>query len=421
MKILKITGNICLIFLAILSVLVTSGYFYYHYFVHDFISGTNYIDNQVPVDLIEHVDDLTSEELDYYENRYLFNVNYYSNSKNNGIELQEMQLNYFTDPTLNLSSIRSTGMQYIGSFEEYRVNVDSVDSAENYVVPDFYYYDTTNMISWSGGKVATQLNRNQKFIIKIDNKPYMIQLTAKKDEYSQLLFWKVHKGTIYYDYGSVFYDVMNAVKSNNKGFGDFYITVDLSNYFTVYEFDESSNKWIEDNITDDIFTYSVLKFHYDENGAINSDQSIYGLIECNSNYGKSEDVNTTYWQERYILNLSVDDLSFRYSEKYNGNFVSVSLNLKNSLIGMKKCKINIFIDLNSDYLISKNLKIIGFDYNGFENVPIDTITIVGEPQNFILLDKSLFNTNASVIQHSKDIEISILDNAINFEYKEVLL
>ena len=83
MKTLKVIGNCCCLFLAIIGALVSIVYGYYQIFVKDYTTGTNYIGDQIPIDLVEKADDLTQEELDIYESRVLFNVNYYSNDKEN--------------------------------------------------------------------------------------------------------------------------------------------------------------------------------------------------------------------------------------------------------------------------------------------------------------------------------------------------
>ena len=419
MKSLKVIGNCCLVFLAVLSVLVSLGYGYYHFFVKDITIGVNYIDNQIPIDLVEKADDLTEEEIDYYESRMLFNVNYYSNDKNNGVELQEMRLDYFTDYTLGVASCRSTGMQYLGDFETYTKKVNSESEANNRVVEDFYYYDTTNMVSWTGGKVATQLNRNAILIIKIDDKPYSLQLTGGYDVYGRLwgFLWTVKTGHTYYDYGDVFADVMNAVKSNSKGYGDYYITLDLSEYFTVSEYDKDTGKYVADRTTDIIKNYAVLKFHYDENGAINSNQSLYGIIACNPKYDiEEEHIDTTYWQERMVYNLTNSDLVYRYSETYNGYFVSLSMETKKLFKDMPRAKVNITIDTNLN-----NKKVVGIDYNGFENFEIDTLKITGNEMQFYVLDKGLFNTKLQKLIKNSEISLNFAENSTNSEFLEVNL
>ena len=421
MKALKIIGNCCLVFLAIISVCITLIYLYFHFFDNTITTGTNYIDNQTPVDLVEKEEDLTQDQIDYYEDRYLFNVNYYSNDKNNGLELQEMQLNYFTDPSLNIASARSTGMQYLGDFEKYTAYVNNEEEANSYIVPDFYYYDTTDMISWEGGKLATLLNRDTMLTIKIGEQPYLIQLTGKKNHYSKFLWWEWVSSTTYYDYGDVFYDVMNAVKSNSAGYGDYYITLDLSNYFTVYEYNPSTKNWSADNVSDKVFTYAVCKFHYDENGLINANQSLYKQIAVNRNYGLKEQIDTTYWQERIVYCLKDNSFDYRYSETYNGYFVSLKMDTKKLFEEMPRAKVNVLIDLESSYFQEKNINIVGIDYNGFENVEIDTLTIKGNAQTFYLLDKSLHNTHLKTLAYTKDILLDISGSAINNEYVEVTL
>ena len=64
---------------------------------------------------------------------------------------------------------------------------------------------------------------------------------------------------------------------------------------------------------------------------------------------------------------------------------------------------------------------MGIDYNGFENVEIDTLTIKGQPQTFYFLDKSLHNSNLQKLEHSANVILDISQSAINNEYVEVEL
>ena len=72
MRALKVIGNCCLVFLAIISVCVSLAYLYVHFFDNNITTGTNYIDNQTPVDLVEKEEDLTQDQIDYYEDRLDF-------------------------------------------------------------------------------------------------------------------------------------------------------------------------------------------------------------------------------------------------------------------------------------------------------------------------------------------------------------
>jgi len=435
MKAIKTIANCCLVFITVIAVCVIIAFVYYHYFVHDITTGTNYIDNQIGLD-IKKADELTDEEKDEFEERYFMEANFYSNAKNNGIALQEMKLNYFTDYKLLSTSYRSTGMQFLGDFRTYTQEVHKESEANERVLSEFYYYDTTNGITWSGfkgqyGSVSTVLNRNQQFIIKIDNRPFALQLDGKYDTYGRLwgFLWTVKQSTTYFDYGDVFDAVFSAIKSNDKGYGDYYITLDLSQYFSIKEYDGNSGKFKDDNVTDIIKNYAVLKFHYDENGARNSSQSIFGSIECNSKYDTVEDkIDTTYWQERMTYNLTetsklngTDLFAYRYSEVYDGYFLSLSMDGKKLFTDMPRAKVNITLDLQADYLAEKEIKVVGLDYNAFDGLEIDTLTIKGKAQTLYLLEKSLNDTQLKTLKHSRGIVLDGLQGAINNEYYEVLI
>ena len=453
-------GNCCLVFLAIIAVCISIGYVYYHYFVDDITIGVNNIDNQVGLDVDEIInsEELSDEEKNELEDRYFLEANYYSNDAENGIELQELRLNYFTSYKLTSADYRSTGMQYIGNYQGlpldtwdgnselsvasifgndryYGTSEESVAIANNYVDKSFTYYDSTNGISWNGitnnnGSIATELKRSTQFIIKIEDRAFAITLDKYFDKDVgdvRNIFgigWKIGEkyNRYYYTYGSLFQTVMQAVKTNSMSYGTYYITVDLSSLFSIREYDLKTGKFKADDVTDIIKTYSVLKFSYYENGARNSTQSMFGIIDNNPKYNIQEDtIDTTYWQERVCYTLSEKDLVYRYSDTYKGYFASLSMETKNLFANMPRAKVSIVIDLQSDYFKENEIKVVGFDYNAFENFEIDTFTIKGESQTFYLLEKSLYNTNLQTLKYSNGITFDIGLNAINNEYTEVVL
>lgn len=424
MKALKIIGNCSLVFLAIIGVLVSVFYGYYHFFVHDITTGTNYVDNQIALDIVKS-DDLTEEQKNEYDDRYFLEANFYSNSKGNGIALQELKLNYFTDYTLMSTAYRSTGMQFLGDLKQEDLTlIPTTEEKANRDEPEgFSYYDSTDGISFDGNKIRTQLNRESTFVIKIDGRPFQIQLdgtyewTTYERQWYTLWIWNKPINNVWmYNYLDVFADCMQAIRTNSAGFGDYYITVDLSEYFTIREFDKETGKYKTDNVTDIIKNYCVLKFHYDENGARNSTQSIFNCIDCNPSYDvEDKNIDTTYWQERMVYTLTNKDLVCRYSEVYDGYFVSLSMSTKTLFENMPRTKVNVVFDT-----VFEDKKIVGIDYNGFENFEIDTLTISGEEQTFYVLDKGLYNTNLQVLKHSKGITFDYAENSINNDFSEVV-
>lgn len=464
---LKVIGNCCLVFLAIIGAMIALLFCYYHCFIKDTTIGINYIDNQVGLDITEIVNsgELTEEEIDELNDRYFLEVNYYSNDKNNGIMLQELKINYFTDFNLLSSGYRSSGMQYIGDYQGlpldtwdgnselkfqvfgdknryYGTSEESVKIANDYVDKSFNYYDFTNGINWNGitnnnGSIATELKRTTEFIIKIDDRAFSIKLDKYFDKDIgdvRNIFgigWKVGEkyNRYYYTFGSLFQSCMQAVRTNSAGYGDYYITVDLSSLFSIKEYDLETKKFKEDNVTDIIKNYAVLKFHYDENGARNSSQSMFGIIDNNSKYDIEEDiVDTTYWQERMTYNLSEmskfngkEIFDYRYSKVYDGYFVSLNMDTKQLFLDMPRAKVNITFNLNSDYLLDKDINIVGLDYNAFKDFEIDTLTFIGNTEQIFILDNALYNSKLQTLKYTNGIGFVIATDAINSDYEEVLL
>ncbi|MBQ8749671.1 MAG: hypothetical protein IJZ29_04325 [Clostridia bacterium] len=412
--------NFALIALVLLSLLIDALYIYYKHINKDITIGVNYITTQLA---IKDAESMSEEEREQHERRTLLIANLYSNDKGNGIQLQELKINYFTDYTLDETTYRSSGMQYVGdvSIEDFKltgghafgITTDFID--ENQVSSRFDYYDTTNGIAWSGFEgvrgVSTKFNREENFIISINGEAYSIQLNKTK-EYDYTVLFEISRYTDYANWGELFQFVMNAIKNNNQGYGDYYITLDLSDFFTIRKFDKETGKFVKDDVTDIIKNYAVLKFHYDENGAVKANQSLFGAIECNNSYGYTAEDISQYWQERFVFDLTNENLQSRYSEVHGGQLLSLKTVDKIKFSQMKRVKIYI--------TISKEEGIIGLDYNAFQGVPITELVIIGDGY-FVLLENSLIDTNIKTIKYSSTIDLVIKDGAINSDYEEVVV
>ena len=415
---------VVVILLVLLSLCVDGLFIYYKFFNKDITIGVNYLGDQTAID----VKALSEEQQKDYEKRCILEANYYSNDRGNGVELNELMVNYFTDWTLTSDKYRSTGMQYVGDLSDVNVQMNKVDniftstpdSNYDYVIQSsFYYYDKTLDISWSGGlgasSVATTFNRANNYIVLIGGEPYSIQLDKKKEiKFKGLFNMTIINGVYYANWGQLFKSVVNAIKSNSAGYGDYYITLDLSNFFTIRKYDVKSGKFLADDVTNVIKNYAMLKFHYDSNGAKTAKQSMFGSIECNNSYGLTEEEkNTEYWQERVIFNLTEKDLQIRHSEVLNGNLLSLSASTKTKLASYKRAKL--VVEIN----ITEANKIVGLDFDAFKGVQVEAITINGSGA-FKIYSGALIGTNIKTIAHSSTINLSIDDNATNSDYMEVI-
>lgn len=389
-------------------------------FGYGFQTKTYYIADQVPTDFEEIADILSDEEKAYYENRVLFEANYCSNENNNGVQLQELRLNYFTDPSLSTIATRGTGMQYKGDYNLKDNQVSSKEEASEFRPDDLYYYDTTatngDIISWNGGKVATNLNRKTSLIVKIDDKPYLLKLTAKKEKkWLDLILIE----TYYYGYDDVFVDILQAIKTNSKKAGDYYITLDLSFYFTVFAYDELSGKWNDKNIAKEVLTYSVLKFHYDVDGAQTTADSIFGVIENDSDFDARK--KYTY---KFVGPETTETVTFINGvSQYIGDFGFTQDNFEfncysftqNDLAGHFSQKI-INADVTVTFLYKKDgYEYIEFDWGGYTFT--DSFS-KSEITNDRISDKSFYPVWETVIDYDGTyVYHSILSNVNDTPYQ----
>lgn len=316
---------------------------------------------------------------------------------------------------------RSVGMQYIGELDLEDKKVHSEAEAGYFIFPGFTYYNTSNDITWdaTNNVMSTPLSRDTRFIIKIDSRAFEIQLTGSYD--TGVWPFITHH---YYSWATVFSSVKKAIESNSAGYGDYYVHLDLSKLFTIKEYDYETKKFKPDDVTDIIKTYSVLKFHYDENGAKKAEQSIFGQIEGNTSYGSTGEIDADYWQSYGVYNLTEKQissglLSLRKNET-GESYLSVSVKLKELFEKMPNAKVNIKIDLDAD--LWKDSNFIGFDYKGFEGFKLNKITLLGTSEHTVtFLTDSLKNTDLKTIEHASSITLSVLPDAINSEYSEVVL
>ena len=97
---------VVVILLVLLSLCVDGLFIYYKFLNKDITIGVNYLGDQTAID----VKAISAEQQADYEKRCILEANYYSNDRGNGIELNELMVNYFTDWTLTSDKYRSTGI-----------------------------------------------------------------------------------------------------------------------------------------------------------------------------------------------------------------------------------------------------------------------------------------------------------------------
>ena len=409
--------NALVVILCIIATVIDIAYIYYKCFYDKYITITNYIGDQVAPEL-KSSEELNNDELQAYQDRCFIDVRLMSNKNKNGIRLQELKFNFFSDYSLSKDSYISAGMQQIGELDDIDETYMDMDKVDDVVVDGYYYYDSVDGVSYKGGygnnSIGTIFNRNLKMTISIDNEPYQIQLTGKQEEFGNSIFGKFSLGYSYYHYGTLFNTLIRAVETSSMGFGDYYLSkCNLSKFFSVYKYE--NGKVNTENLADWIDTYCVVKVHYDENGAESVRSSMYGIIMADPTFGVSDKWNSDYWQETFNINLTEQQLKFRTSEEYNGNLLYLPVELINEINNYKRIKV--LVNINLDNVEN----VVGFDYQAFKGLEIDTLTITSSNnQDLTLLNESLYDTNLKTLKRSSNINL-ILIEAVNNTFVEVEL
>lgn len=435
--------NIILVILMCISVLISGSYVYYHFFVkpnHETV-GVNYFGFQSPTDILD-IKDLSEDKIEMYKNRTLFEFSYYDNSLNNGIELFDFKLNHFTDNTLTTATCRSVGLQgYFDYSIEYDLNSYNYMEISNYlksVDQTLYYYAFQDDITWAGFEyddygTNTMLNNDSKFIVSIDNTPYLIQLNGTREitEDKTILGIKVgeKKSTVNLTWSYLIMEIMHSVKTNSKGYAEGYFIFDCSDYFKdIKEYNPETKKF--DKVPDVDFTknYSYVKFNYSNNGLTKASQSLFGLVKGNANYGMED--NDVYLKDYWKANLNyvIDEttvindtsvLEYKYMDLYAGDFISLNLSSKSIINSLQDKTVDIVIDISKiNKLMNKNIK--GLYIGAFQNLEINSLTIIGSG-DFKILEKALIGTKINTIKHLYNLHLDFSDNATNNEFVEVVL
>lgn len=410
--------------LVIIATIVDVFYIVYHFTKTTNTVGTNYIGSQIAMDVVADGENASDDELKLLKSRTLFTFNLYDNTNENGIALGEMIFNYFTSFNLTQEDYRSSGVQIAvnksnpAGLPIYGITTGYNKDAES--IAKMYEYDKTDGVFWNGKisqnmTIATGLSRDKKYFVRIGNDAYQIQLTGSYTYKEQVFLWIEKEKTYEYSFNDIFKLGLKACQSNSNGEGKCYINLDLSKFFTIKKFNKESKHFEEGSYVDVLNTYAVVEINYSKNGATNKEQSLFRIIANNSSYGSfNPDIDTSYHDAALVYNLTVNDMTIRYSEIYNGNFVSLDIDKIAKLKKMPSTQINLVIDLDKN--------VVGIDYNAFQNLRINSVTFKSSTSKTVyILDKAFDNTSLKTIKRSSNITIDARETAFSNEYVEVIV
>ncbi len=329
------------------------------------------------------------------EQTYAIEVNYFDNSKKNGVLALEYRWNYYTDtliPTTDsgvqnakdnattsgkldtdklysdlFKVLYSSGMQMIETvqFELVRYQQPAL------LLGDFkyctqpanaYYYNTTSGTSYSA---INNLDYKDKWIIDFGAG----QLGRVVQDKEAITLNEHPFGNSYYrmDINKFMRDIYDCVSSLK--YGKQVLMFDLSDYF-VFEYFSTDDLKFHRPETDEQHLYMNILVNKSENGLIDKSQSLFGIVKGDSNWNYTGVQPSDYWTAHQCIVL--DESNF---------------DIDNGLLHIKQSALNYFFAFdNIDISIKIDLartSARGFARNAFGELKIAQIYVFSnEPVTF---------------------------------------
>ena len=88
---------------------------------------------------------------------------------------------------------------------------------------------------------------------------------------------------------------------------------------------------------------------------------------------------------------------------------------------MPRTKINLVIDLDSDFVMSGNYNIVGLDYNALSNIDLYELSILSDSDlSFVVLDNAIDET-LDIFKYSGNIEVCFVNSELPSTCEEVVV
>lgn len=317
------------------------------------------------------------------DEKWIINVEYYSNHSNNGVEMLDVKFNYYmSDEELKSDdpSVYSKGIQIVGDkegsiqFESkltneklYWLNIIQKSYAyKTYSIQQkTYYYDTQNGISY---KSIDALDSKKMFQISIGENEtaenYLMKflglsndLVKEQDNfYNFNNFWTDYNIYENYDINHFLFKILGVCRSNSVGYGaDGYSTVDLSNIFAYQKMSNgaytgewlTSERMMNDKIVKDFNNYFTIRIKTHENGATKASDSMFGMIEGKQDYeALAGSLADNYFHGEQTITLTEKDFDYLYVgyKKYLIMFKRETVDYIKK--NVENNKVNIILNLN---------------------------------------------------------------------------
>lgn len=306
-------------------------------------------------------------------------VKYYENADNTGIELLEVQFTGYTDTTQ--TNISSFGVQIVGSINDLEATArfsKIVKTGFAGIPTEFWHYYTFfDEKNYEAGKLCfykqsdnlAYANVNTAFDefgyirFGIDDKTYALQPGLSRNDYKAL--WEQHR-----DVSSLSEFILNMQEiASSCPVGHSAKTFVFKDMFKLYEY--TNGKYEDISNQNNIFTNLFIDFEHYTTGATTANDSIFGMIQYNTNYTiNGSSLLDEHFSDKALYKLTEQDFVFNFSEETSGHTGTLNESCYNYLV--KNNIQNLHIVIDKDYLTS-----FGCVYTGLSKTHLEEFNIAG--------------------------------------------
>lgn len=398
--------DISVLILTLIALVCLCFFIYYKSNFNDVVLETTYVNNGIGTGAI--ADELEEAGLD---NPPAIEFQLFSADSGNGDYLAEMKVSFFSDYLASSNGIYQAGCQTRNK-ETFSFPRD-VDFWDGIGIKDMvtdtysdifsrfsdynaYSKDEVTKGAWQDDYGLKQMHSDENFafVITIEGKPYLLKMNKRYWVYTKVLDKRITVAEVPYCFADLFYYLQDVITSFSKGYGEYIIPVDLSTFFSVYSYNESTGRFNDEQDAKYIIEkiYIPVKFNYDYNGYTESSQSLFGTIDYNRDVDNSSFEDLDIWKIQQIYDIDKSNFTLQYSAVHEGYLLSLNLNdLKD--IDLTKVKLRCVINFR-DF----DKSIVGLNYLCFDGLPLDYLKIESDSlHNFYFLKNSITNTELNQV------------------------
>ena len=363
-------------------------YLYYLMFLNDNVFITT-----------AYLDEATYAE----DDTFFMEINYFNNSKSNGLEAFEVKFNFYTDtqlPEKKEDGTYDTKVMYSSGFQSFngiQYNYDPYNSFESvftghsnhyYNIENAFYYDTEQGGTSFGSLKNQKITDRNEFIFDINGELCLIKPMG--EVYTHNNAWV--KSYDVYDVSYFLICLYDTIKGLDSG--EHIFALDLSKYFFVNL--QNENGSFDTEPTNDVnFTFANIKVNITDNGLISSEQSMFGIVMNDSNWTIDNTGREEYWKTETTYYLENDDFTVKYEN--GGYFAALKSRTINYLTPFRNLNLIVNLDLDNFNINGQKVELKGLTENAFGELEIDEINLTSTQQrDFYVYESSNIICNGDI-------------------------